>query len=61
LNPLQSDINLFPDSRMSFKKRLSARVKWPWPHLIPDALLTLMGALIRTPGRLYSFIGRKPL
>ena len=60
LNPLQSNINLFPDTRETFKARLAATVKWPWPQLIPNALLTLMGRLIRTPGRLYSFIGRKP-
>ncbi len=60
LNPLQSDINLFPESRESVKRRISARVRWPWPKLLPDTLLTLMGSLIQTPGRLYSFIGRKP-
>ena len=59
LNPLQSDINLFPDTRQTFKIRLAEKVKWPWPRLIPDASLTLLGALIRTPGRLYTFIGRK--
>jgi SAM-dependent methyltransferase len=60
LNTFQSDVNLFPDSRTAFKKRVSARMMWPWPNLIPDALLGLRGALMRKPGRLYSFIGRKP-
>jgi SAM-dependent methyltransferase len=60
LNPFQSDINLYPDTKDSFKERMAASIKWPWPQVIPDAILTLMGRLIRTPGRLYSFIGRKP-
>ncbi len=59
LNPLESDINLFPDTKRTFKMRLAKKVKWPWPSLIPDASLTLLGSLIRTPGRLYTFIGRK--
>lgn len=59
LNPLQSNINLFPDTGKTFKARLAEKLKWPWPGLIPDSALTLLGSLIRTPGRLYSFVGRK--
>jgi len=60
LNPLASDINLFPDTQNSYKERLAARMNWPWPRLIPDVFLTLLGHNLRTPGRMYSFIGRKP-
>jgi ubiquinone/menaquinone biosynthesis C-methylase UbiE len=59
LNPLESDINLFPDTMRTFKKTLAEKMRWPWPGLIPDAALTLMGSFLRTPGRLYTFIGRK--
>jgi len=59
LNPLESDINLFPDTRQAVKMKLAAKIKWPWPGLIPDAALALLGSTLRTPGRLYTFIGRK--
>lgn len=61
LNPLASEINLFPDTRAAYKERLAARCAWPWPRLVPDGLLTVMGHLIGTPGRLYTYIGKKPL
>lgn len=58
LNPLQSDINLFPETRMSRKVRLASRLKLPaW--LVPDAALDLLGAWDDTPGRLYTFVGYK--
>lgn len=59
LNPFQSDINLFPDTMLTFKKKMAENIKWPWPRLIPNAFLILMGSLTRTPGRLYTFIGKK--
>ena len=59
LNPLESDLNLFPETRASVKARLAARVRWPWPAAIPDALLRIAGAFVRFPGRLYSFVAVK--
>ncbi len=59
-NPLGSDINLFPDTRSSFKESVAKKMKWPWPQLIPDFSLRLLGSWLKTPGRLYSFMGRKP-
>jgi SAM-dependent methyltransferase len=59
LNPKQSDINLFPATRGDVKKRWAGKMGWPFPKVIPDYALTVYGALERTPGRLYSFIGRK--
>jgi 2-polyprenyl-3-methyl-5-hydroxy-6-metoxy-1,4-benzoquinol methylase len=59
LNPLQSEINLFPDTKQMLKYRLAKIVKLPWPGLIPDTFLTLLGLFNRTPGRLYTFVGRK--
>lgn len=58
-NPLQSDINLFPQTKDGLKRRWARRLHLPLGHLIPDTALRLAGALSRTPGRLYSFVGRK--
>lgn len=59
LNPLASEINLFPETKAAVKQRLAARLRWPFPEALPDALLTVLGALKRNPGRLYSFVGVK--
>jgi len=59
LNPFQSNINLFPETLDDFKKRLAKKIKFPWPHLIPRTLLTLLGSQFRLPGRLYTFVARK--
>jgi SAM-dependent methyltransferase len=59
LNPYDSDINLFPETKSSLKRRMISNMPFPFPRLIPDILLSLMGSIDATPGRLYSFIGRK--
>ena len=59
LNPYASDINLFPETKDSFKQRLAKKLYWPWPRLIPDVILVLWGALSDAPGRLYTFLGKK--
>jgi hypothetical protein len=59
LNPAASDVNLFPDTQHAMKSRLAAKVHLPWPGLIPNALLRLIGASSRVPGRHYSFVGIK--
>jgi len=59
LNPLQSDINLYPETRFSIRRILAKRLLWPFPEMIPDALVGWLGGLLRTPGRVYSFVGRK--
>lgn len=61
LNPLATDINLHPLSCDRIKKMIAARLKFPWPNLIPDWLMTLVGYFYRKPGRLYSFIAKKKL
>jgi SAM-dependent methyltransferase len=58
LNPCQSDINLFPDTMMDLKARLGRRLHCP-ARMIPDLLLGWLGAKNDTPGRLYTFVGRK--
>ncbi len=59
LNPFQSDINLYPDTIKGLKVHLSKRMMFPWPKLVPYISLSLLGSLINTPGRLYTFIGEK--
>lgn len=59
LNPFASDINLFPESQMTIKKKIAQKIHFPFPSLIPTVLLTVIGKFNNNPGRLYSFIGRK--
>jgi SAM-dependent methyltransferase len=59
LNPLESDINLYPETRDSIKARIARKLRLPFPSLIPDALLSLRGKLMDEPGRLYTFFGYK--
>lgn len=60
LNPFNSDINLYPNTVADIKERITRRIKLPISRIIPNNLINLLGDNIRTPGRLYSFIGRKP-
>lgn len=59
LNPYQSDINTYPETLLGIKRRWATRLRWPLPRLIPDALLSWVGARSQTPGRLYTFVGSK--
>ncbi len=61
LNPYQTDINLFPDTMVAFKRRLAARVGLPFPGLIPNTLLSWLGSRTDQPGRHYSFVAIKPV
>ena len=59
LNPLQSQINLYPETLASIKKRIASRLGWPFPMLIPGFVITLLGHFLKAPGRLYSFAGTR--
>jgi SAM-dependent methyltransferase len=59
LNPLQSDINLYPRTLSGIKREMARRLRLPVAGVIPDGVLRLLGALLRTPGRLYSFVAEK--
>lgn len=59
LNPMQSDINLFPDTTSDVKKRWGKRLGLPSGRLVPDAVLSVVGSRSKVPGRLYSFIGTR--
>lgn len=59
LNPFESDLNLFPETRASLKHRLARKAFWPWPRLIPNWALSVLGRFSGAPGRLYSFASCK--
>ena len=59
LNPLESDINLFPMSRQDYKAHLARRIFLATPSLIPDCVLSWAGRFQDIPGRIYSFLGKK--
>ena len=61
LNPYASDVNLFPETTNDIKAAIARRLKLPTPRLIPRVALRVLGAISDTPGRPYTFIGRKPL
>ncbi|WP_448658005.1 class I SAM-dependent methyltransferase [Sphingomonas sp. CJ99] len=61
LNPMESDVNLAPASMADIKRRWAGKLGLaPLGELVPDALLAMRGARMTAPGRLYSFIARKP-
>ena len=57
-NPFQSDINLYPQTVAGLKRQIAAKLRWP-SSLIPNFALGLLGAVSRSPGRLFTFVGRK--
>lgn len=59
INPFESDINLFPETKDSIKSRLSSKLKIIPKQLIPDFILNLYALYSRAPGRLYSFVAKK--
>jgi SAM-dependent methyltransferase len=59
LNPLQSAINLYPETLQGVKKRIAQRLAIPVASLIPDCAVRFIGGFLRAPGRLYSFIGER--
>ncbi len=58
LNPMQSDINLYPETKQSLKRKFASRLKLPI-QFIPCFVLSICGCLSNSPGRLYTFIGQK--
>lgn len=57
LNPLQSEINVYPETLQGIKRRMARRLAFPFPQLIPNFALALRGRFLSQPGRLYSFAG----
>jgi len=59
LNPLASDINLYPETRDSVRAHMARKLRLPSAAFVPDKLLSLRGGLSNDPGRLYTFFGYK--
>lgn len=59
LNPYDSDINLFPDTRADLRRQIAARLRLPVAGWIPSVLLRWLGDRLHTPGRLYTFVAGK--
>ena len=60
LNPFESDVNLFPDTREQLKARMAKRLRLPFPGLVPDWLLRWLGGRSDQPGRHYTFVAMRP-
>ena len=58
MNPFESEINTSPETLLDLRKRVARRLRMPsWIFGRPT--LSIIGALLGTPGRLYSFVARK--
>jgi len=60
LNPFESDINLYPNTRHDLKRQLAKKYRLPFSWF-PDFLVNWLGERDNTPGRIYTFVGHKPL
>jgi hypothetical protein len=61
LNPYQSDINTYPEALTDIKMRWARKLMLPSAQWVPDALLAWVGRRSHRPGRLFSFVARKPV
>jgi SAM-dependent methyltransferase len=59
LNSFESDINTYPATLETVRSRMARKLRLPTPRLIPKAALSWRGRLMNTPGRVYTFVGRK--
>lgn len=59
LNPFESEINTFPETIFGIKQRLARKLRFPFPKLIPDAVVKWRGTKLHIPGRLYTFVAIK--
>lgn len=58
LNPLQSDINLYPTTIEDHRARIARKLLLP-KSIVPDWLLGMIGQRMTDPGRLYTFVARR--
>lgn len=58
---LGSDINLHPHTRRSMRNKIGRSLRLPIGGMIPAWLLDVLGHVDTRPGRLYSFIARRPI
>jgi SAM-dependent methyltransferase len=58
-NPMDSDINLFPETQASIKAHWAKKSNLPLLKILPNFVLGLKGRFTDSPGRLYTFVGVK--
>jgi len=59
LSPWESDINLFPETEEWLLLRAKKQLCLPLPASLLNALLRWKSRRLRTPGRLYTFVGER--
>ncbi len=59
LNPLQSDINLYPTTLEDHRARIARRLCVP-KSFVTNGVLGFLGSRMTAPGRLYTFVAVKP-
>ena len=60
LSPYESDINIYPTTVADVRRQLARRWHLPSPRLVPLWLLRHRSRRLTDPGRLYTFVGRRP-
>jgi hypothetical protein len=61
INPWASDINLYPESKTIIKRRLARKLRLPIAKIIPDAVIDALGHILNSPGRLFTFVAKRPI
>lgn len=60
LSPWESDINIYPITVDDARRHLARRWHLPSPRLVPLWVLRWHSRRLTDPGRLYTFVGRRP-
>ncbi|ACU91358.1 Methyltransferase type 11 [Desulfomicrobium baculatum DSM 4028] len=59
LSPWETPVNYFPMTELDVRRAVSNKLRFPFPALLPAALICWVSKRLRSPGRLYSFVGVK--
>jgi hypothetical protein len=59
LTPLETGINLYPETGADVRRRIAAKLKLPWSRFVPSFVVSIVGYAHDRPGRLYTFVARK--
>ncbi|SPF35423.1 Methyltransferase type 11 [Syntrophobacter sp. SbD1] len=60
LSPWETDINLYPATLDDIRLSLARHLRFPFPRLIPTWYVHWASRRQTSPGRLYTFAGRRP-
>ncbi|GAB7081067.1 class I SAM-dependent methyltransferase [Megalodesulfovibrio paquesii] len=60
LSPWESDINIYPSTVEDIRRQWARRWHLPSHRLVPMALVRRRSRALTEPGRLYTFVGRRP-